>query len=350
MQNVAIVDVAFSSPSFSLKTHFREEVFSLVSSLYNKYSLSPWDIDSFLSVKEDLEEGILLVDGYYPDPLGAKNRPFHSLAGDFLQGIFQGVSLIQSGLANMVLIESHVFYSQVKSPSLLEFFSLDPIYERYLPYTPYFYPALEAKAFLEENSLTEKDMALWVLRSRERALKNPLSVFSSSPTLEEILSSSYIASPLKKLDIAPYVDGAGIMLLAREEEAKNLTSSYFLIEGISSFSYPNSLSLKDFTSNISLKRAVGELISSSREVDLIELPDFYSYRALMHIKDIEAEEERVNLSGGSLGMGYTGALTSFYQLVYLLYFSSSWERALVSSWRGFSSGSSSSILIRRCGR
>src|SRR3990170_240836 len=163
-QRVAIIGIghtAFSSVSPAVS--YREMIYEASSKAYRDAGIDPRrDVDSFVAVSEDFQEGTSIFDEYTPDQLGAVMRPVHTIAGDALHGLITGYMLILSGIARVVVVEGHSKASNVLTPQHVLHYALDPIYSRPLEVSPYFVAGLEMNRFLHDSGATREQCAIVV--------------------------------------------------------------------------------------------------------------------------------------------------------------------------------------------
>ena len=84
------------------------------------------------------------------------------------------------------------------------------------------YYALYARAHMSAYGTTEEDMALVAVKNHKYGSKNPLAHLQREITVDEVLSSPVVASPIKLLDCCPISDGAVSIILASEDRVKQL--------------------------------------------------------------------------------------------------------------------------------
>ncbi|MEM2147407.1 MAG: thiolase domain-containing protein [Candidatus Bathyarchaeia archaeon] len=84
------------------------------------------------------------------------------------------------------------------------------------------YYALYATAHMAKYGTTEEDLALVAVKNHKYASMNPIAHLQNRITVDDVLSSMVIASPLKLFDCCPTSDGAASIILASEEKVKEL--------------------------------------------------------------------------------------------------------------------------------
>ena len=87
------------------------------------------------------------------------------------------------------------------------------------------YYALYASAYMAKYEVKEEDLALVSVKNHYYGSFNPYAQFQKPVKLEDVMSSKYVAYPLKLLDSSPITDGAAAVVLADEESARKLTDT-----------------------------------------------------------------------------------------------------------------------------
>ena len=101
--------------------------------------------------------------------------------------------------------------------------------------------ALMARVHMNEFGTTEEQMAMCSVQAHKNGMLNPKSQFHREITVDDVMNSGYIASPLKLLDCSPITDGAAAVILCETEKAKKICEQP--IEIIASAQASDSLAL-----------------------------------------------------------------------------------------------------------
>src|SRR5438045_6832219 len=91
--------------------------------------------------------------------------------------------------------------------------------------------ALAAQRHMAQYGTTEEQLALVGVKNHNHAVKNPNAHFSKGATLDQVLCSKMIATPLRLFMCSPITDGAAAVLVASEARARTLTDSPVWIRG-----------------------------------------------------------------------------------------------------------------------
>lgn len=334
---VAIVGIGTVPPRpLSIDRSYRELTFDAAARAYADAGITPQDIDSFVSVCEDLHEGTSITDEYTPDQLGAVLRPVHTVAGDGLQGIAAAVMLIRSGIADVVAVEAHCKASNIVRHEQVLAMALDPIYERPLPVTPHAIAGLEMRRYLHETGTTEDAVAMVVVKNCRHALANVIAPYGELLVPDDVLGSPPVSEPLREREVSPYVDGAVVMVMAAADAARRAPKPVW-IRGIGWASDTPWLASREWghASYASLAAEMAYRMAGidqpAQAIRFAEIDDTYAYKELQHLEaaqlatrgeagrmtmDGETRQSGrlpVNASGGSLGMGYCFDATALYR-------------------------------------
>lgn len=89
--------------------------------------------------------------------------------------------------------------------------------------------ALETIEYMNNYGVTEEDFARVSVKNRKNGSKNPNARFQKKVTLEEVLNSRLIASPLRLFNACPLADGASAFVITSEEKVKNKQKSVEIV-------------------------------------------------------------------------------------------------------------------------
>jgi acetyl-CoA C-acetyltransferase len=327
---VAIVGVGHAGfAPITAGLSYKELTFEAALRAYDDAGIDPRkDVDSFVAVSEDFWEGTSIFDEYVPDQIGAALRPVHTVSADGLFAVGAAVMLLRSGAARVVAVEGHSKASDVLSLGSIHQFALDPVYNRPLGVSPLAVAGLEMNAYLDATGSTEEQCALVVEKNRRNALDNPRAAYPTEVTAEDVGESDPLWWPLRRLDVAARADGCVVLVLADADRASDLTDAPVWVAGVGWSTGSASLESREWDRAGYVQQAadrayeMARLGSPTRDVDLAEVDDAYSYRELMHLEALRLarpgeagpmlEEGAfarhgdlpVNASGGSLGQGY----------------------------------------------
>ncbi len=197
--------------------------------------------------------------------------------------------------------------------------------------------ALMARRHMHEYGTTEEQLAMVAVKNHDNGLKNPYAQFRKKITVEDVLNSSPVATPLKLLDCSPITDGAAAVVLASEEMARKITDDPVWINASAQASDTLALhSRSSFTSipatRLAAEKAYQKAGIKPKDVDVAEVHDCFTIAEIMAVEDLgfvpkgeggKAYEEgmfelgsdiSVNTSGGLKACGHPVGATGIKQV------------------------------------
>ena len=328
-EKVCIAGIGYTAfTAVSPGSSYRELTYEAATKAYEETGIEPKDVDSFVCTSEDFLEGYSISDEYCNDQLGAVLKPVQTVPGDFLHSLAVGVMHILTGRFGIVAVQALSKASNMKTIPEMVNFALDPVLNRPLNVTAYTVAGLEMNRFLEEGRATREQCAAVVVKNKANALKNPSAAYGASIGLEHVLDSEPVAEPVRRLDIAPYADGAVVVVLCAEKLAPTLTDKPVWVKGVGWSSDSPTLESRDWTDAVAVRLAgdmayrTAGITCPAKEIDLAEVNDEISFKELQHLEALrlfdqgmagKATEDGktspggtlpVNVSGGGLGVGH----------------------------------------------
>jgi acetyl-CoA C-acetyltransferase len=154
------------------------------------------------------------------------------------------------------------------------------------------YYALYANAHMAKYGTTEEDLALVAVKNHKYGSMNPNAHLQNKITVDDVLSSMVIASPLKLFDCCPMTDGSAAVILASEEKVKELKiDTPIWVAGIGYSSGTANLSKrKDYVgleaSVTAAQRAYKTAGITSDQIDFAEVHDCFTIAEILAYEDI----------------------------------------------------------------
>lgn len=329
IRDVAIVGAGWSGfRSITPDLSYKELMYDAAVQAYEDAGVDPRrDVDSFVTVGEDYNEGTSICDEYVPDQLGALHRPVQTIAGEGIQGLAAAVMQILTGQFDVVVVEAHSKASNILTLPYVLAFAMDPVFNRPLAAHPYAVAGMEMLRYLAETATSHEECAAVVAKNRKNALLNPLAGFGAALSVDDVLNSEPIAEPLTRLECAPHGDGSIVFVVAGGETARVLTDTPVWIRGVGWANDTFWLESRPW-GDARYARAAGEMAfrtagiqSPWQEIDFAEIDDTFAYKELQHLEALGFcppgaagewtinggtaldGEFPVNPSGGALGEG-----------------------------------------------
>ena len=178
---------------------------------------------------------------------------------------------------------------------------LDPYYMAPLWPDSVSVAALQARALLESNGHTERDLAEIAVRSRKNAKRNSKAQIAGDFDVDALLAEDYLVSPLRKHDCPPISDGAAAIVLATDDLAKRVCERPAWIRGIDHRIESHALGARDLTTSPSTALAGEKAGVGDGPIDVAELHAPFTHQELIVRDALKLDDNvQINPSGGAL--------------------------------------------------
>jgi acetyl-CoA acetyltransferase len=197
--------------------------------------------------------------------------------------------------------------------------------------------AMVAQRHMHEFGTTSEQLAAIAVACRKHASLNPAAFKRDPMTVDDVINSPLVSTPLHLLDCSPICDGAGAILVTSLERARDLKAKPVRILGTGQAqSYYHLAHLARATGaraedkarfgltrtvqSVAAEQAFGRAGVKPSDIDVAELYDSFTITALLQFEDLGycakgeggafAENGRIEL-GGELPINTHGGLLSF---------------------------------------
>jgi len=255
-------------------------------------------------------------------------------------GVRNAWALISSGLHDIVAVVGFQKMTELRSDEIQEVMgrSGDVMWESPFGPTMPAYFAMYANAHMNKYGTKEEHLAKVAVKNHFYGAKNPKAMFQKVITVEEVLKSRPIASPLKQFDCCANSDGAACIILASEEKAQKITDTPVWVAGLGLGSSPMTLtsrgtSLTSFTCAVEAAKQAYKMAGiTTTDVDVAEVHDCFTVTEIINYEDMGfcergqggkfVEEGQtyiggkipVNVDGGLLAKGHPVGATGASQI------------------------------------
>lgn len=229
--------------------------------------------------------------GIRPSTLSARTE--HMCASGTV-GIRYAYAFIAAGLADLVMVLGVEKLNQPSSDEAILNMGagVDREWEASFGLTapPCF--ALAAQRHMAAYGTTEEQLALIGVKNHGHAAKNPNAHFQRGATLDQVLCSRMIATPLRLFMCSPITDGAAAVILAGEERVRDLTDKPVWIRGTSQALDGFQLSSlhEDYAHWPALQRAAASAYRmagvSADDIDVAEVHDCFAIAELIAYEEL----------------------------------------------------------------
>jgi len=196
--------------------------------------------------------------------------------------------------------------------------------------------ALRAQRYMYEYGLRSEDLAKISVINHRNALFNDKTVFGGDITVEDVLSSPIICSPLHRYDCNPVSDGAAVAIITSDKIVKRLGGRPVRIigSGLTSGKFEPGfidMTFEDMTNRAAMA-AYEDAGFGPEDIDFAEVHDCFTIAEVLRveglglcekggmvklIRDGEIEitgKKPINASGGLLGKGHPLGATGVAQI------------------------------------
>lgn len=150
--------------------------------------------------------------------------------------------------------------------------------------------AMMARAYMKKYGVTEEDLAHVAVKNHYHASLNSHAQFRFPVTVEQVMKSSVVASPLKLLDCSPITDGAAAVILSTADKSKNKDKVNIIASSVAT----DTLGVADRSDLTSLKstvlaakKAYLQAGVTSAQIDVAEVHDCFTIAEIMAMDDLE---------------------------------------------------------------
>ncbi len=297
MRKVAVVGIGETRFS-GTQTKTEVELFAEAAmDAINGSNLKPADIQALYvgNVLGDFSEGQGMVQSFAAENIGCHNVPasrFEGACASASMAIRDAFIWVSSGFYDIVLAGGVERAATMGTPLATRTFAMfsDSRYEFPSGIT---FPAVFAmlahlysvKYGIPLAKLKEQ-MAITSVQSYRYGKLNPKAHFQKDVSMEEVLNSFMVCTPLQLHDCCPFSDGAAVMVLASEEAAKKLTNKPVYITGIGQASAGPLSNQKEYlprikSREIAAKQSYDMAGLKPEDIDVCELHDCFSIAAII---------------------------------------------------------------------
>jgi len=148
-----------------------------------------------------------------------------------------------------------------------------------------------ARAYLTEFDATEEDFARVAVKNHDNGLLNPKAHMHKKITVDDVMKSAVVASPLKLFDCCPFSDGASSVILCSEKFAKEHSKDYVEVIGSGRGGSPAALQGREHMTTIpSTKIAVEKAYKmagvTAKDIDFAEVHDCFTIAEVVDTEDL----------------------------------------------------------------
>jgi acetyl-CoA C-acetyltransferase len=150
--------------------------------------------------------------------------------------------------------------------------------------------ALAAREHMRKYGTSEMQMAKVAVKNHKNAFDNPKAHFHKLITVDDVLTSKPVATPLKLFDCSPISDGASCVVLASPENARRFTDEPLDVVASAEATDKDFVYRTDLTSFVSTRIAAREAYElagvTSKDIDFFEIHDAFTINEIIGYEDL----------------------------------------------------------------
>src|SRR6188472_662686 len=148
-----------------------------------------------------------------------------------------------------------------------------------------------ARVYMTAYKASEEDLAHVAVKNHENGILNPKAHVRKKITIEDVLKSPVVASPLKLYDCCPFSDGASAVILCNEGFAKKSGRPYMEIIGSGRGASPAAVQAREDITTIpstvaAAKQAYKMANIAPKDIDFAEVHDCFTIAEIIDIEDL----------------------------------------------------------------
>jgi len=148
-----------------------------------------------------------------------------------------------------------------------------------------------ARAYLTEFKATEEDLAAVAVKNHENGFLNPKAHLRKRITVDDVMKSAVVASPLKLYDCCPFSDGASAVILCSEKFAKEHSKNYVNVIGSGRGGSPATLQGRDHMTTIPSTKLAAQAAYkmagiTAKDIDFAEVHDCFTIAEVVDTEDL----------------------------------------------------------------
>jgi len=296
-REVAIVGVGQTAFVRGYEGSIRELAFEAYKEAMLDAGLTSKEIDASIICSAPEYDKQRSPSGTIAEYLGLNPQPtfyLESICSSSSSGLRVAYSLIKSGLHRVVLVLGFQKMSEISSADSQERMGRgsDVMWEAPFGTMMPAYYAMHAKAHFNRYRTTEEDLALIRVKAATYGMINKKAVYQKGVTLEQVLTSDVIASPLKRFDCCANADGASCLIMASKEIVHSLSKKPVWILGLGAATAPITMSGRESLTGLSCAREAAKIAYQMagvtlQDIDVAEVHDCFTIAELMAYEDLE---------------------------------------------------------------
>jgi acetyl-CoA C-acetyltransferase len=342
MEDVAVIGSGQSAFSRSCGESIRELCFEAYKEALEGLDITGNDIDASVVCSAPEYDKQRSPSGLISEYLELTPKPtfyVETVCSSSSTGLRVAWSLIKAGLHKVVAVIGFQKMSELSSRDAAERMGRggDIIWESPFGITMPAGYAMYARAHMAKYGTTEEHLAKVRVKNSHYGSANPKANYRKELSLEDILNSEMITSPLKKFDCCANADGSSCIILARGDVAKSITKKPIWVVGLGAATDTMTMAGRKSLTGLqcaqeAAKQAYKMAGIKPQDIDVAEVHDCFTISEILAYEDlgfakpgegaglIEDKETYVdgkipvNVDGGLLSKGHPIGATGGSQI------------------------------------
>jgi len=295
-KEVAVIGVGQTSFSRNCGVSIRELCFEAFREAAEGLEISPKDIDASIICSAPEYDKQRTPAALISEYLGLTPSPsfyVESVCSASTSGTRVGYSMIKAGLHDVIVVLGFQKMSEITSKEAAEVMGRgdDTMFSSPFGTTMPAGHALYARAHMEKYGTTEEQMAKIRVKNSHYGSLNPKANYKKALSLEEIMTSAPVCSPLKVFDCCANADGASCLILASAEKAKKFTSKPVWVMGLGMATSELNWSARDSQTSFGCTKKASSVAYNMagvgpEDIDVAEVHDCFTISEILAYEDL----------------------------------------------------------------
>lgn len=253
--------------------------------------IGPGDVDAIVvGSAPEIFEGVNYPENWVGAAIGAAGKPLMRIHTGGTVGASTTIAAyyhVASGLYDTVLAVAYEKLSDGVAQYGLSA-CYDPLWDRDFACGAPALVGLQSRRYLARYpGITEEHGAMVAVKNRKNATRNPYAQLQLEISIEDVLNSAPVATPLKVLDCCPTSDGAAAMVITSEKRATRMASRPAWFAGVGTCSESPYVPFVDMAYPQSCVRAAQHayqmawIYNPFKELDVAEVYEAFSFQEMI---------------------------------------------------------------------
>jgi acetyl-CoA C-acetyltransferase len=326
---VAVIGVGQTAFTRDCGMSIRELCFEAYREAVAGLTISPKDIDASIicsAPEYDKQRTPAAIISEYLGLTPAPTFYLESVCSSSTSGTRVAYSMIKSGMHDVIVLVGFQKMSEVSSKQAAEVMGRgdDTMFSSPFGTTMPAGHALYARAYMNKYGATEQQLAKIRVKNSYYGSLNPKANYKKALTIDDIMNSAPVCSPLKVYDCCANADGASCVIFASAAKAKKFTSKPIWIMGAGSATAELNWSAREsqtafIGTQVAAKTAYEMAGIGPKDVNVAEVHDCFTISEILAYEDlgfakpgegVKLIEEKETYHTGKIAVNVDGGLLS----------------------------------------